>query len=173
MHMNKVKILVVSDSHGNNRFIKKAIELEKPFDVLVHCGDLEGTVDAYKSDGSFEVRAVKGNCDFGNALPADDEFKAIYSKIWVTHGDRYNVKYDDELLQLKEAAKKRHVDIVLFGHSHYAEIVNDKESGIVLVNPGTIGIPRSSAAKVTYAVIEINDDYEILPVIKELSDQPG
>lgn len=167
--MNRVKLLVVSDSHGNNENVRRAIELEKPFDVLVHCGDIEGPISIFQSDSSYEVRAVRGNCDFGNGLPVNDEFRAAFFNVWVIHGDQYNVKYDDELVQLKEAAKKRRADIVLFGHSHYAEIVKDKESGIILINPGSIGSPRSSAEKSTYAVLEITEDYEILPVIKELA----
>jgi putative phosphoesterase len=168
--MNTVKILVVSDSHGNNENIRKAIELEKPFDMLVHCGDVEGTLNTFEDDGSYEIRVVRGNCDYGNSLPIEDEFKASFYNVWVTHGNKYNVKYEDDLTQLKEAAKKKRTDIVLFGHSHYAEIVNDKESGIVFVNPGSIGTPRSSAEKATYAVMEITEDYEIIPTIKELKE---
>ncbi|WP_026496557.1 metallophosphoesterase family protein [Butyrivibrio sp. WCD3002] len=59
-------------------------------------------------------------------------------------------------------------DIVLFGHTHYAEIIKDKETGIVLVNPGTICYQQFSSDKATYAVITVTDDYEIIPEIKEI-----
>ncbi len=167
--MDRIRILVVSDSHGNNSNIRKAIELESPFDILVHCGDVEGSRSTITPENpSYEVKVVRGNCDYGNSLPLEEEFKAVFFKVWVAHGDKYNVKYDEKLTQLKIAAKVKHADIVFFGHSHYAEIVNDTESGIVLINPGRIGTPKTSAGKPTYAIVEITEDYEIIPVLKEL-----
>ncbi len=167
--MDNIKILVVSDSHGNNGNIKKAIDIESPFDILVHCGDVEGPRSVVAPDDApFEVKVVRGNCDFGNSLPVDEEFKAGFFNVWVTHGDKYNVKYEENLKQLKSAAIDRRADIVFFGHSHYAEIVNDKESGIMLVNPGSIGDPHTNAGKATYAVVTVTEDYEIIPEIKEL-----
>ena len=165
-----MKILVVSDSHGNNGNVRKAIEIESPFDILVHCGDVEGTRSTIAPENPpYGVKVVRGNCDFGNSLPVEEEFKAGFFNVWVTHGDKYNVKYDEKLDQLKKAAKVKRADVVFFGHSHYAEIVDDKESGIVFVNPGCIGTPKTSAGKSTYAVVEITEDYEIIPVIKQLN----
>ena len=166
--MQKVKILVVSDSHGNNENVRRAIDLESPFDVFVHCGDLEGAPSAFVGNGEFDVRIVRGNCDYGKDLPKEWEFKAAFFNVWVTHGDRYDVKYDEDLTRLRKAAKKKHADIVLFGHSHYAEIVEDKESGIILVNPGSIASSIGSG-RATYAVLDITEDYEVIPVIKKLA----
>ena len=38
-----MKIMIVSDSHGQMENITRAIGLEKPLDMLFHCGDTEGT----------------------------------------------------------------------------------------------------------------------------------
>ncbi len=103
-----------------------------------------------------------------NSLPDEEEFKAGFFNVWVTHGDKYNVKYDDKLERLNRAAMERRADIVFFGHSHYAEILNDKENGIVFVNPGCIGTLKTSAGKATYAVVRVTEDYEIIPELKEL-----
>ena len=167
--MGDVKILVMSDSHGNSANIIRAIEKEQPFDILVHCGDVEGFLEiVIGPDPGFEVKAVKGNCDFGHALPIEEEFKAGFCNIWITHGDRYNVKYEENLRSLRDAAARKYADIVLFGHTHYAEIVKDEETGIYLINPGSIGYPQSSSGNYSYAVLKIKDDYEIVAEIKEL-----
>ncbi len=163
------KLLIVSDSHGDNSGIKEAIKREMPFDVLVHCGDIEGSVSRMvEPDATFEIRAVRGNCDFSGALPNEDNFKVGFCNIFVTHGDDYNVKYDMDLIHLKKAAKKRMADVVLFGHSHHAEIVRDSENGLTLINPGSIGNPRTSAQECTYATLVITEDYEVIPEIKVL-----
>ena len=40
-----MKILVVSDTHGRDSGLERAVELERPFDMLIHCGDVEGRED--------------------------------------------------------------------------------------------------------------------------------
>ena len=40
--MNPGKIIIMSDSHGTTVHALKAIEKEKPFDLLVHLGDVQG-----------------------------------------------------------------------------------------------------------------------------------
>ena len=37
-----MKILVVSDSHGRDENLEQAVMQETPFDMLIHCGDVEG-----------------------------------------------------------------------------------------------------------------------------------
>lgn len=167
--MNMCKMLVISDSHGYSGFARKAIEKEYPFDILVHCGDVESSIsNIVDDDFSYDVRVVRGNCDFGNNLPKEEEFKAGFFNVWVTHGNEFNVKYEEDLNTLKMAAIRGNVDIVLFGHTHFAEIVKDEETGIFLVNPGTISYPQFSGDKATYAVVTVTDDYEIIPEIKEI-----
>lgn len=167
--MDMCKMLVISDSHGYSGFAKKAIEKEYPFDILVHCGDVQGSIKTIVDDDlAYDVRVVRGNCDFGSAYPDDEEFKAGYLKVWVTHGNDYNVKYEENLKTLKTAAIRRNADIVLFGHTHYAEIVKDEETGIVFINPGSICYPQFSSDKATYAVITVTGGYEIIPEIKEI-----
>lgn len=170
--MNMCKLLVISDSHGYSNFARKAIEKEYPFDILVHCGDVQGSISSIVDDElSYDVRVVRGNCDFGNNLPKEEEFKAGFIKVWVTHGNDYNVKYEEDLKTLKTAAIRNNADLVLFGHSHFAEIVRDEETGIFFVNPGSICYPQVSGDKATYAVITVTDDYDIIPEIKEVEDK--
>ncbi len=169
--MEKIKILLMSDSHGYSELAKKAIEQEMPFDILVHCGDLEGNISSIVGDTPpYEVKVVRGNCDYGNSIPLDEEFKVGFFKAWATHGNKYNVKYENKLNTLTAAAKSRCADIVFFGHSHYAEVFKDDATGIICVNPGCIGNPKMSGNKSTYAVVTVTDDYEIIPEIKEIGN---
>ena len=168
MAEGNIKILVVSDSHGNMANVRKAVEKEVPFDILVHCGDLEGSPDTLRSMGEFQVMAVRGNCDYNADLKPDETFKAGFYTIWVTHGDRYRVKYEEKLTSLDAAAKERRADIVLFGHSHFAEIVRDEDNNILMLNPGTVMGSRINAEAATYATLLLTDDYEIIPEIKSL-----
>lgn len=37
-----MKVLIVSDTHGHDENLERAVMMETPFDMLVHCGDVEG-----------------------------------------------------------------------------------------------------------------------------------
>ena len=38
-----MKVLIVSDTHRHNENYLKVVEKVKPIDMLVHCGDIEGS----------------------------------------------------------------------------------------------------------------------------------
>ena len=170
--MKWTKLLIVSDSHGEFANLRGAVMKERPFDILVHCGDVGGNlVKILEAESSFAIKAVKGNTDYFYPLPTDEDFKVEQYNIWVTHGDRYNVKYDYDLASLKAASKKHCADIILFGHSHHAEIQKDENKGLLLINPGCIGIPRTNAEVSSYAILRISDDYDIEYELKKIGGE--
>ena len=38
-----MKVLIVSDTHGRDENLEQVVMNEAPFDMFVHCGDVEGT----------------------------------------------------------------------------------------------------------------------------------
>ena len=61
-----MRILLVSDSHGNRDGIEKLIENEQ-FDYLFFLGD--GLSDLGLYDNIENIIAVSGNCDFFSVVP--------------------------------------------------------------------------------------------------------
>ena len=151
---DRCRILVVSDSHGKNWFLREAVQKEQPFDMLIHCGDVEGNIySILGTDTPYEIHAVRGNCDYSGY---SDELllNVCGHRIFVTHGHIYRVRYDNATI-LREAAK-RSADIVCFGHSHIPEI--EYSHGRLLLNPGSIAEPRQIGRKHTYAVLTVEKD---------------
>ena len=37
-----MKVLIVSDTHGQDENLEETVLREAPFDYLIHCGDVEG-----------------------------------------------------------------------------------------------------------------------------------
>lgn len=146
-----MKLLVLSDSHGNISNLKKAVDKYKAnTDVIIHCGDgTRGEAMWLKEQctGCMTV-CVKGNCDFGSCLNDIEYLDIANKKIMITHGHLYSVKYGLEKLAYK--AKEQGIDIVFFGHTHIPAdtIIN----GVRLINPGSCGMWRP-----TCAVVEIDD----------------
>jgi len=57
-----MKILVVSDSHGNTVMLQRIIDREWPFDRLVHCGDGAADLLRVRLPAGMPVTPVSGKC---------------------------------------------------------------------------------------------------------------
>ena len=160
-----VKIVVISDTHGDNRIIDRVIEKEAPFDYLIHCGDAEISLDHYRmATDKYRFLAVQGNCDFTGDLPPILNERILFYNVLITHGHHENVRYGNE--DLLRIGMLNHADIILFGHSHVPEIAED--GGILMVNPGSPTYPRGDGRERTYAVLTLNDDYERRASIRKI-----
>ena len=145
-----MKILVVSDTHKKNDNYFKLVERLHP-DMVIHCGDAEGSEYALTECAGCPVQIVLGNNDFFSYLPREAELTLEGFKIWVTHGHNYYVSLGNEML--KREALARGVDIVLYGHTHRPVV--DKEGGVIAVNPGSLSYPRQEGHKPSYIIMEL------------------
>lgn len=138
-----MKILIMSDSHGNAKQIEQTIKTECP-DAIIHLGD--GWRDLPQDIG-IPCWRVRGNCD-GPAcsFPEKQIIEFGNVRVFITHGHLYNVKFS--LMRLKLAAMEADASLALFGHTHSAFMDFDV-NGTSLFNPGTIG--RSSGS---YGIME-------------------
>ena len=149
----ELKILVVSDTHRNNLPLKEVIRQEEPFDMLIHCGDVE--CDIFTATGPnppFAVYAVKGNCDFGR-YPKELVIETPGHRIFVCHGHQYGIRYSRE--KLYAAARARETDVVLFGHTHVPEV--GERNGLFLMNPGSLCEPRGADRIRTYGLLLLQE----------------
>ncbi len=61
--MLKMKLLVLSDSHGELTYMQLAYEREKP-DVVIHLGDLIPDAKGFlRANPGMRLLQVAGNCD--------------------------------------------------------------------------------------------------------------
>lgn len=161
-----MKILIVSDTHRHNENFLKALEKTGPVDMLIHCGDIEGSEYLIANSAGCPVQMVMGNNDFFSDLPREKEFQIGKYKVWLTHGHTYYVSMGDE--NIKREARERGVDIVMFGHSHRPIV--DIDDGIIAVNPGSLTYPRQEGRKPSYIVMELDDKGEAHFTICYLED---
>ncbi len=153
-----MRILVVSDTHKDEYSLRKAILEQTKAEVVIHLGD--GADEAQKMKESFPEKMfvmVRGNCDWGSALPVIDEITVSGKKIFCTHGYSYNVKYGYG--EAISAARSHEADILLFGHTH--EAVCEYEDGLYIMNPGSL-----FGAQGTYGIIDITPAGIVTNIIK-------
>lgn len=147
------RILIVSDTHGNNENFEAVLEKEGQPDFFVHCGDLEGSEYYFENIMECEKMMVAGNNDFFSGLPRLDttEFEGIY--IGAVHGHRQGVNYSLE--GILDLACENGMDVICYGHTHKPGAEYDKDAGVWMVNPGSLSYPRQNGRRPSYAVLEI------------------
>ncbi|MBR4425022.1 MAG: YfcE family phosphodiesterase [Oscillospiraceae bacterium] len=130
------KLLVCSDSHGNDAALRAAAALEKP-DLLLFLGDGAPDLDALRAAfPALDVRAVRGTCDWASAAPELRVLQVEQLRVFMTHGHRYRVKDDPGLMNLRYAALERGAALALFGHTHWPSL--DRWEGLTVLNPGAM-----------------------------------
>lgn len=130
-----MKILVMSDSHGDTFDAALAVEQEPEAKYVFHLGDGEHDIDdlAEKYTNRDFIR-VRGNCDFLSNLNTTAYIEIEGVRIFAAHGHTLYVR--DGYTSLYFAAKERNADIALFGHTHSPYL--DNYNGVRLFNPGSI-----------------------------------
>lgn len=159
-----MKILIVSDTHGRDSGLEEAVERETPFDMLVHCGDVEGREIFIEALADGPCCMVYGNNDFYTNLPKEVIIEIAGKRALVTHGHYYGIAYSFE--HLISAAKSQRCEIVMFGHIHTP--VLKEENGVLLINPGSLALPRQSGHEKSYAVLTTDGRGNIHTEIKFL-----
>ena len=151
-----MKILIVSDTHRRDGNLLEVIEKTAPFDMMIHLGDTEGS-EAYFKDWIKNdlcvVHVVRGNNDFFSHTEAEKEISIGKYRACLCHGHMYGVSLGPE--NIKEEARSRKVNIVMFGHTHkpYLEYCSD---GLVVLNPGSLSYPRQDGRHPSFMIMEID-----------------
>ena len=117
-----MRILVLSDNH-----LKGLKFNPSNYDAIIHAGDRGNASRALKDYKAFYVC---GNCDITGEKSL--VFNLFNKKIFLTHGDLYNVKLS--LNSLIYAAMEKECDICIYGHTHIPDCFI--EEGILFLNPG-------------------------------------
>ncbi len=140
-----IRVLVVSDSHGDSRSLMSALDEQPEAAYILHLGDGASEMRALAPTCQAAVHQVRGNCDLAAPFPKEHELRIGGIPIFMTHGHDYGVKGGLETLE--NEARRRGARIVVFGHTHQS--LTKYKDGIHFINPGSLGYSG------TYATIDI------------------
>lgn len=144
--------LIISDTHGDLSKAKNILPHYPQIDGLIHLGDHDK--DALILQSQFhlpECIMISGNCDYSLDIPNERVLESEGKRIFLTHGNQYDVK--SGIMRLETKAVKEKYDIVLFGHTHIPLLKNTANA--LFLNPGSLGYPRGLSGP-TYALMEIS-----------------
>ena len=152
-----MKILIVSDTHGDSSPIKKIMDIHSDFSIIIHAGDYARDLDFIS--GGTERYSVKGNCD-SPASPAPERqlLRIGRNRIFLTHGHLQNAK--GSYRQLVAESKENRADICIFGHTHLP--LSENSDGILLINPGSAAKTRSRTGDASYAVASLDENGDLI-----------
>ena len=151
-----MNILIISDTHGFDDRVRVILDRIGPFDMLIHCGDVEGQEAEIQEWADCPCLMVAGNNDWSSRLPREIVTTIDDYKVMITHGNRYVVSLDKEML--REEALSRDVDICMFGHTH-KPLVETKGS-LTMLNPGSLSYPRQISRDPTYILMRIDEEHQ-------------
>ena len=152
-----MKLLIISDIHGNYEILEDIINNES-FDKLIVLGDLLSYYHNENKNKILELLQkhnnklilIKGNCDYlinydlYNLYPYDIITLPINNNmITFTHGNTYK----------KGNLPSNHGNIIITGHTHIPCLY--EENNIIYANPGSISIPRGMCDK-SYLIYDNN-----------------
>ncbi|WP_243116689.1 metallophosphoesterase [Marinisporobacter balticus] len=152
--------MVMSDTHGRIEVAQDIMAEMNEIDLLIHLGDHYEDAIFLGKYMNIKVAAVKGNCDREEALK-EIILELERHKLFLVHGHQYGVKMSLNKIYYK--ALELGCDIVLFGHTHMA--VNIKHDGVLLMNPGSLSLPRDGS-RASYGIIEIEGENVISSIIE-------
>lgn len=136
-----MKILLVSDSHGNNEALEHLVKMYPDMDLYLHLGDSESDPEML-----YPFVTVRGNCDYFSS--ADDKFM-IHTEVGYLFATHKPQVFPKNFLE------ENNIKIVCFGHTHKRkfEIIDN----IVYINPGSISYSRDGH-DLSYATLEIENN---------------
>ena len=140
-----MKILVLSDSHGDKYSLEKIITKENNTDMIIHLGDGLNEFEDIMLNSKITNYCVARNCDFETTAPYTRIIIAADKRLFIAHGHTFDVK--ETYSKIIKAAKSENADICLFGHTHmqYKSVIDD----MIVLNPGAVNYFND------YAVIKI------------------
>ncbi|MGL5591422.1 MAG: metallophosphoesterase family protein [Mycoplasmoidaceae bacterium] len=147
------KILICSDTHGNNKYLEEAIALNKP-DVVLHAGDFCCSISLIKEMVDY---VVSGNND---TVGEEELYFSLFGvNVYMTHGHQfisYFCKSNENSKRIYKSIRNKGLNLIVYGHTHVEEVGYVKKT--LIINPGSISSPRNSSNRKSYAIITIKDN---------------
>mgnify|MGYP003307969790 CR=1 FL=1 len=137
-----MKILIVSDSHGNNEVLDELVRTHTDVSLFLHCGD-----SCCPAHSIFPFKSVRGNCDYLYDMEETFILPSPFGNILLKHKPNATDKF----------LKDNNIRIYVYGHSHIKEC--SKKNNICYINPGSVSEPRDGDMP-SYIILE-NDEKEM------------
>ena len=186
------RILVVSDSHGRDENVYKALEQAGEINAFIHLGDVGTNYREMMNKAGVSSYIVRGNCDYDYELKERVSPHFGPHRLYCAHGHREGVNAGLNIIRY--ASMSADCNIAMYGHTHVPLVFSPDmkqplvigaktkadgdtvlsyegsipESDVIILNPGSVSLPRQEGGRKTYAVLELGEDGSVKVLIKYL-----
>jgi phosphoesterase, MJ0936 family len=138
-----MKIVIISDTHGDLAALRKVFLIEQPADLWLHAGDVGAAPNEI-----WPFQGVKGNCDgMFPEFPFRKVYATPYGKLQIEHYPFYGTSAAHSLWD-------DGIRIFVHGHTHVRQ--NDIVGGVKTFCPGSLSYPEDNALG-TYLVLTVSE----------------
>jgi len=156
----KMKIGVLSDTHGNIPYLEKAIDLlrQEEVDKIIHLGDDYEDIDfALELDlPIIRVPGVYSGYYKDKSIPHRRVGELVGWKVLLTHSP---TPHENDLpadLAPEDMVRSEVIETVLYGHTHIPKI--EEKDGVVWFNPGHLRIEDKKGYPASWGIIDFQPD---------------
>jgi len=184
-----MKVLVISDSHGNSAPIRMLLDRYKDeVQTVVHLGNYDFELIKFQPEyPSLNFVVVAGNGDYGLNSPKEQILTIgdfVTRRVLLLHGHNHNV--NNNINRLMYYALEKEVDACLFGHTHIPYLcvhepvffggeterlvesgATQKPRSCLIMNPGSVSQPRGGS-NAGYGILTIDNEGNISGELLEL-----
>ena len=139
-----MKIVVVSDNHGDIEVLERIYLENQDASYFFHLGD-----SSLPKEYLSHYLCIKGNNDFFLNEPLVRDIEYPFGKIHMEHGHHINYIVFDRYVESKNC------DIFLFGHTH--KKTYQKVGHTFVFNPGSTSRPRDGKQG-SYLILNFEDN---------------
>jgi putative phosphoesterase len=143
-----ITAIVLSDTHGNHFFLRKALQFCPSAEYILHLGDqyedLDDHIDLISDKTVIKVPGINHPLYFHPKFDSVKSFVIANWTIGMAHDKRDFIK------------KRINADLYLFGHTHHPVFL--EQNGHFYLNPGHLKSPEDRGNPATFAVLEISEE---------------
>ena len=151
-----MKILMISDTHGNDLFITTLIAVAKQHDLVIHLGD--DYQDAQLLiDHEVPVIRVPGTwtAEYQNSMIDNRRFDEFLGwRLFLTHTPSVDARDLPDDIDPKRVIQNEEADIFCHGHTHRPMISEDH--GVTVLNPGHLTAFVDRGYRASFATLELS-----------------
>lgn len=140
-----MRIGLIADTHGLLR--PEALRALEGVELILHAGDVGGSSILERLAQVAPVRAVCGNVDPADSLPAAIDVELEGVRVHVSHGHELGSPTPEKL-----AASYGDAGVIVYGHTHRA--LMRRVGATLVVNPGSAG-PRRFDLTPSVALLDL------------------